>query len=135
MVESATATTTSTSTSTAQQVDFGKEKEMFLKLLVAQLKNQDPSSPMDQKEMLSQMAQFSTVEQMGNVAQTLQSMQSSNEFTRGVALIGKSVDYIDGMGGVTYNAQVTAVSQNKGETRLILGDGRSIGVNEVVTVK
>lgn len=55
-------------------------KEDFLKLLVAQLKNQDPQSPMNADQMAAQLAQFSSVEQLVNIAQSLdrqQQMQSS----------------------------------------------------------
>ena len=46
-------------------------KEAFLKLLVAQLKNQDPLAPSDGKEMAAQLAQFSSVEQLVSVNDTL----------------------------------------------------------------
>ena len=46
-------------------------KDQFLKLLVAQMKNQDPESPMDGTQMAAQLAQFSTVEQLQNANTTL----------------------------------------------------------------
>ena len=46
-------------------------KDAFLKLLVAQLKNQDPLSPSDGKEMAAQLAQFSSVEQLVSMNDTL----------------------------------------------------------------
>jgi flagellar basal-body rod modification protein FlgD len=62
-------------------------KDDFLRLLVTQLKYQDPLSPTDNQQFMAQMAQFSTVEGINNLESTLDSLQ-------GVGLIGKQVTYI-----------------------------------------
>ena len=59
-------------------------KDDFLKLLVGQLRHQDPMNPMEDKDFMGQMAQFSQLEQMTNVASTLR-----NE--RAFSLIGREV--------------------------------------------
>ena len=60
-------------------------RDAFLKLLVTQMQYQDPLNPMDNSQMLSQMAQFSALEQMQNVSSTtLQSMAFS--------MIGKVIE-------------------------------------------
>lgn len=112
-----------------------QQKEMFLKLLVAQLKNQDPTSPMDQKDMMGQMAQFSTVEQLTNLAKTMESMQLNATFAQSVSLIGKTISYlgVDGesvVSGVTVNG----VSNAGGKTSLVLSDGSSVEPARVVSV-
>ncbi len=112
-----------------------EQKEMFLKLLVAQLKNQDPTSPMDQKEMMGQMAQFSTVEQMANMASTMQQMMSNAAFGQSISLIGKSVDYLDSSGAVVTDATVASVTHAGGVIKLVLGDGIEITPADVVRVE
>jgi flagellar basal-body rod modification protein FlgD len=68
-------------------------KDDFLKLLVAQLQHQDPMNPMDDKEFMGQMAQFSTLEQITNVGSAMQNLASSSDMSRGVALLGHGVTY------------------------------------------
>jgi flagellar basal-body rod modification protein FlgD len=64
------------------------DKDGFLKMLVAQMQNQDPSSPMDAAQQTEQMAAFTEVEQITNMAQGMN--QSS-----AVGLIGHTVSYTD----------------------------------------
>lgn len=54
-------------------------KETFLMLLVAQIKNQNPLNPADGTEFLSQLAQFTQVEQLISIRQELESMARQNE--------------------------------------------------------
>ena len=56
-------------------------RDEFLKLLVAQLKNQDPLNPMDGKDMAAQLAQFSTVEQLISMNKSLDEVTASSEAT------------------------------------------------------
>ena len=84
---SGTSGTSSNSTAAAQQ-------DRFLKLLVAQLKNQDPLNPMDNAQMTSQMAQMSTVEGVEKLNATVNSLVDSLGTSQSIgasALIGKSV--------------------------------------------
>ena len=53
-------------------------KEEFLKLFVAQMKNQDPLNPMEGQEMAAQLAQFSSVEQLINLNQQLEAQTSAS---------------------------------------------------------
>ncbi|WP_180270672.1 flagellar hook capping FlgD N-terminal domain-containing protein [Sporanaerobium hydrogeniformans] len=62
------------------------DKDAFINLLVTQMKYQDPLNPMDNQEMMAQMAQFSALEQMMNVAKAIE-QQSAH------ALIGQQVQY------------------------------------------
>lgn len=68
-------------------------KDDFLKILITQLKNQDPTQPLQDKEFIVQMAQFSSVEQLNNMANELKSLRQSLGLTSG--LIGKSVSWLE----------------------------------------
>ncbi len=61
---------TSSAASTATS-KVGADQEMFLKLLVAQMKNQDPLNPQDSVQYMTQLAQFSSLEQLTTINQKL----------------------------------------------------------------
>jgi flagellar basal-body rod modification protein FlgD len=70
------------------------DKDAFFKLMMAQLKNQDPTSPLKNHEMAAQLAQFSSLEQLSNVNSTLKEMKAGNkpiEEFQALNLIGKQV--------------------------------------------
>src|SRR3954453_23898149 len=69
-------------------------KDSFLKLLVAQLQHQDPSQPTDSTQFMSQLAQFSSLEQMTNVNETLQTLATSQSVSQGVELLGRYLTYV-----------------------------------------
>jgi flagellar basal-body rod modification protein FlgD len=71
--QSGTATPTSSSSTQTDSID----KDAFLKIFLAQMQNQDPLNPMDGADFTSQLAQFSSLEQLYNVNTNLQSMQTS----------------------------------------------------------
>ncbi|MFA6807418.1 MAG: flagellar hook capping FlgD N-terminal domain-containing protein [Eubacteriales bacterium] len=106
-----TSTNNNTITSTVNK-ELGQDE--FLKLLTEQLKNQDPMSPMDDTDFIAQMAQFSSLEQMNNVADSLDElknicsqMYSQSLLSQGIAMIGKEVAGIDG-DGIAVNGEVKA---------------------------
>ncbi|MFC5401940.1 flagellar hook capping FlgD N-terminal domain-containing protein [Cohnella soli] len=68
-------------------------KDQFLQILVTQLRNQDPMQPMQDKEFIAQMAQFSSLEQTMNMSKELTSMRQSAGMAAG--LIGKQISWLD----------------------------------------
>lgn len=85
-------TTSTTSTQATQTTTMGKDD--FMKLLLAQLKNQDPLNPMSDTDFAAQLAQFSSLEQLTNLNTELQT-QGVNQLTLGYAqsanMVGKEV--------------------------------------------
>ena len=94
-----TTATSTTSTSTTKAITTATNdtlgKDAFLKLLIAELSNQDPLNPMEDREFVSQMATFSSLEQMQNMNSTLETMAESNKFSA-VQYIGKAVAFTKG---------------------------------------
>lgn len=92
--------TTTQSTSTTAITNATNDtlgKDAFLKLLIAELSNQDPLNPMEDREFVAQMATFSSLEQMQNMNKTLESMAEANKFSA-VQYIGKAVAFTKGEG-------------------------------------
>lgn len=97
-------------TNTIQSSNGTLGKDEFLKLLMAQMKYQDPMNPMEGTEYTAQLAQFSSLEQLTNMQNTLEEMVNSNYLlsqsitnTMSASLIGKGVK-LDG-GKFEYNGQ------------------------------
>jgi flagellar basal-body rod modification protein FlgD len=113
-----------------------EQKDMFLKLLVAQLKNQDPTSPMDQKDMMAQMAQMTSVEQMTSMVETLRTMSFNTTVAQSVGLIGKSVDYVTGdqINSTIVSSSVTGVAMANGVIKLQLANGEKVDPGTIVRV-
>lgn len=104
--------------------------DSFLKLLVAQMKNQDPTEPMDSTQQIAQLATFSQVEQTIKTNTNLESLLQRTSLSEANAVIGKTVTSADGKTtGVVkevklYSDGIIAVLDNK--TELVIGPGVTI---------
>ncbi|MEE8441568.1 MAG: flagellar hook assembly protein FlgD [Spirochaetia bacterium] len=94
-------------------------KDDFLKLLITQLTNQNPAEPMDDREFIAQMAQFSTLEQMTNLSTEFQRLAGLLQAGQAVSLLGKTVDIV--IGSATITGQVDEVTS--GEFPQVLVNG------------
>lgn len=93
-------------------------KDTFMQLLVTQLQYQDPLNPMDNQEMMAQMAQFTALEQMMNVAKGVEKQLAHS-------MVGSFVQYQvkDDNGQMAYNlGKVDYVKMQGGETLLGIGE-------------
>jgi flagellar basal-body rod modification protein FlgD len=96
------ATTTSTGVqnheadSTKDRMNLGKDD--FLRLLITELRYQDALKPVDDKEMIAQLAQFSTLEQMQNLGSKIEELAKAQNATQAASLIGRTVTAINSDG-------------------------------------
>jgi flagellar basal-body rod modification protein FlgD len=70
-------------------------KDQFLKLFVAQLQHQDPMNPMEDQDFMGQMASFSTLEQVTNMAAANEAMANNLQMNQSVGLLGRTVTWMD----------------------------------------
>ncbi|SRR5712691_2435939 len=103
-VPSSTGTKSSTTTGTSK---LGKQD--FLKLLMAQLQNQDPMKPMDDTQMIAQMAQFSALEATQSLQATMQATNNMQSVAQAGGLIGKYVQSSQA-DGASISGAVTGVN-------------------------
>jgi len=97
-IGSTNGTTSTTGATPAQLPGSTLGKDDFLKMLAVQMQNQDPMNPMDDKDFMAQMAQFSSLEQLQNLGASTDQMVQSNAINRGMTMIGKTVTYLDADG-------------------------------------
>ncbi|QKS87547.1 flagellar hook assembly protein FlgD [Curtobacterium flaccumfaciens] len=95
--------------STAQKSQT-MDSEVFMKLLVTQLRNQDPSSPMDTNQMISQQTQLAMMEQITNQTTTGNENFSLQMRIAAANLVGKQVSYTDADSGKSATGTASAVS-------------------------
>ncbi|MGL4388618.1 MAG: flagellar hook capping FlgD N-terminal domain-containing protein [Brevinema sp.] len=105
----------------------------FLKLLVTQLKTQDPTKPMDDQAFIGQMAQFTSLKQMSAVAENITRFTKEFDFTKSVSLVGKEVVWTD-QTGFNQTGLVESVIVKEGNSQLKV-NGQSVSLKEVTEVK
>ena len=107
-VSGVTSTTTTTDTSSSTTSSVGDlDYNAFLKLLIAQLKNQDPTNPTDSTQFVAQLATFSQVEQSISTNSKLDSLFTASSLTLADSVIGHTVTSADGtVSGVVSSAKI-----------------------------
>lgn len=112
-------------------------KDQFLKLLITQLRYQDPINPIDDKEFIAQLAQFSSLEQMQNLNSNLGEMmfaqQKLTALGQATQMIGKEVELFTREGENLFG-KVTGVQFKDGWPSIIV-DGKLYDFGEVVAIK
>jgi flagellar basal-body rod modification protein FlgD len=115
--------TSSSTGGTAQQLTNAGQalgKDDFLKLLVTQLQHQDPMNPMDDKDFMGQMAQFSSLEQITNLVTATETMGFSSQVTQSVSLIGHQVGFTR-EDGTTGSGTASGVAIEDGKILITVG--------------
>ncbi len=108
-------------------------KDDFMKLLVAQLANQDPLDPMEDKEFISQMANFSSLEQMTNLNTTMTNFAGGQMLSQYAPLVGKNVEGID-TNGEFLSGTVDSIKFVEGKVYATI-DETSVPVEYINTIK
>jgi flagellar basal-body rod modification protein FlgD len=112
----------------------GGGKDMFMKLLVAQLKYQNPMSPTDNNEYMSQMAMFTQVEKLGQLLESQQQSQAWQERLAAEAMVGRQVTG-SGSDAGTHTGVVTGVTFGADGSTLTLEDGTTLAADTVSRVE
>ena len=86
----------SATAATQQQSKTSVDYNSFLRLLVAEMKNQDPTNPMDSTQYVAQLASFSQVEQSVQINTKLDQLLQSNSLAQADAIIGRTITSADG---------------------------------------
>lgn len=97
------------------------DQDAFLKLMVAQLRNQDPMNPTDSSQFLAQTAQFTSLEKLGMVADRSEQAYAAQMAFGASSLIGKTVTYTDAA-GVEATGAVGSVRFGAAGPSLLVGD-------------
>src|SRR3954452_22838767 len=121
-------------TSTVERKDSGSQKDVFLKLLVAQMKYQDPSNPASSSELMAQNATFTQVEKLEEIATQNASLLALQRSSSAGALVGRTVSYTDGT-GAKQTGLVTSVrlGNDTTEATAIVG-GVSVAMGRITEV-
>ena len=105
-------------------------KDDFLKLLITQLQNQDPTSPMENTEFIAQMAQFSSLEQMTNMSTAFEKMTAFINSSEAASTLGKTVQLTEG--GNLYEGVVEQAT--RGENPQIRVNGRYYTMDKISAI-
>lgn len=108
-------------------------KDDFLKLLVTQLQHQDPLNPMEDKEFIGQMAQFTSLEQLSNLAGSMDELRQADQISQGIGLIGHELTY-ETPDGALLSGTATSVSVADGVIQIEV-NGETISPGAVRTVR
>jgi flagellar basal-body rod modification protein FlgD len=121
------------------------DKDTFLKLLVAQLKYQDPSNPADSTQFLAQTAQFTTVEKLSDLEKTQQSLLTAQLQLTASNLVGKTISYTvpdtskpvdkDGKAATTLLTGVVTAASFTGSTPTVKVGDKDVALSSITEIR
>ena len=100
---------------------FGLGKDGFLKILVEQMRHQDPNQPGDSQDSINQMTQFSMLEQLTNMATAMTEAQDDAAMTKAVGLIGRTATWLDAAGAKQSGLVESVQAGEDGPTLTVAG--------------
>lgn len=104
----------------------------FLSLMLTQMRNQNPLEPMKDNEMISQMAQLNSVEELQKMSTSMSSVEHLNQLLSASGMMGKSVTYKDSNGSLA-SALVSSVTIDGESVFLTVGD-KTIPISSVLKI-
>ncbi len=119
------------SSSVGAAVQSAFSTDTFMKLLLAELKNQDPEAPTSQAEMTSQISSMAMVEGMNNLNSSFSSVLKLQQLLSGEQMIGREVQYLQS--GQTLSGMVQAIQITDDGTTLTV-DGQSVPLEQVTKI-
>lgn len=119
-------------TSTVKSPDL-LNKNVFFKLLVKELTHQDPMEPMNSREFLTQLAQFSSVEKLNSIHEELDAAFEAQMLYQGSQMLGSHVEGIDPSTGEQIQGKVSQVSLKDGTVYLTVAD-RYVPLSSVINI-
>ena len=128
--QAATANTAAKAGTSSDAAKASLDYNSFLKLLITQMQNQDPTDPMDATEQVSQLATFSQVEQSIKMNTNLDNLISQSNLSNASNYVGKTITSADGKTtGVVASVEVTSDGLTAKTT-----DGKEISIGEGITI-
>jgi len=129
-----TAATAANSDSTSSVIEQALGKDAFLQLLITQIRYQDPLEPMDDREFIAQLAQFSTLEQMQQMNSALSASELMWAGTQALTLVGRQITAQEPGAANQITGTVEAVSFSNGIPVLLVG-GQEVQLSWVMEVR
>lgn len=134
VVPESTTTPQNAGTSQAATSAFGLGFDALLKIILTQLTYQDPLKPMDNFQFVSQLAQFSQIQQGQTTNDRLETLVSAQATSQATSLLGRQVDIP--AGNATLSGTVTAIAFDNGAVRATIktADGRTISGISITSI-
>ena len=104
--------------------------EQFIDILVSELKNQDPTNPVDNSDFLSQLATLQNLESMATLTEGIETFMKFQQVSAASGLIGHSVSFFDADTGVAVTGMVDKVVFESGNVLLSV-EGRDVAFENV----
>ncbi|QGM98003.1 flagellar hook assembly protein FlgD [Methylocystis parvus] len=130
LVQNNVSSAASSSTASLDATKLTGDFNAFLQLLVTQLKNQDPTKPLDPTQTVSQLATFSNVEQAVKTNALLERLSDMSTLSQASALIGKTATAADG----SASGLIASVTMTDAGLIATLKDGRQLALGPGVTI-
>lgn len=115
------------------EANDGLGQDAFFELLITQLQNQDPLNPMEDRDFIAQMAEFSSLEKTEKLYNLLEDKLSSNQVIQNSNLIGKEIQA--NIEGIQLKGVVDAVKSSDDKVLAVLENGSEIDISNITQVK